>query len=64
MSNIEYKVIEQNYSPAGDITYIMQATYVNDELKELECVGWYSGEPMEYEYYKNYIGRNKAVYNL
>ena len=42
---IETKVIETNYAPSADITYIMEATYRDGELTKLECVSWYSGEP-------------------
>lgn len=56
----EYDTIEQNYCPEADLTYIMKCKYLDGEIKEMECVGWYCGEPDEH--YEMYIGRNKAVY--
>ena len=54
---------EQTYAKDTDITFIMKYTYRNRDIKEAECVGWYSGEPdVDPNYYKSYIGRNKAVY--
>ena len=33
------------YVPDYDHTFIMEATYVNNECIMMECVGWYCGKP-------------------
>lgn len=54
---------EQVYAKDSDITFIMKYTYRDRDLKEAECVGWYSGEPdVDPDFYKSYIGKNKAIY--
>lgn len=35
------------YAPEGDITFIMQDTYVDGEYKSTEVIGFHYGEPSE-----------------
>lgn len=46
MKKIE-KNIENVYCKSTDITFIMEHTYVNNELKKIEVKGFYFGEPNE-----------------
>lgn len=50
------------YSEEYDHTFIMEATYINNECISMECIGWYCGEPdpVSTERYAN--REMKAVY--
>lgn len=58
-------VIEEHYCPTSDITYLMKYTYVSGDLKKMEVVAFYSGEPNEEDsqYYINHPGTT-AEYTL
>ena len=49
------------YADHHDMTFIMEDTYVGNEVASTECVGWYWGEPNE-EATQTFIGKLKAEY--
>ena len=40
-------IIEANYCPEADITYLMRYTYQDGQLVKMECIAFYCGEPNE-----------------
>lgn len=55
------KEIYTLYSAEGDMTFIMEDTYVNGEIVSTEMKGFYCGEP-ETAATKQYYGGLKAEY--
>lgn len=49
------------YSKDGDLTFIMEDVYENDEPVSTECKGFYFGEPSEI-LNKTYYGKLKATF--
>lgn len=49
------------YAPDGDITFIMQDTYVGGEYKSTEVIGFHYGEPDENSI-EWYSGKLKAEF--
>ena len=35
------------YAKDGDMTFIMQDTFIDGQYKSTECIGWHYGEPAE-----------------
>ena len=63
LSTVTYETNEI-YQAEEDITFVMECSYVNGNLKSQECVGWYHGEPNAY-YTAQYSDRKmKATYDL
>lgn len=54
---------ETAYAPDKDLTFIMKCTYAGDNLTEMECIGFYHGEPnsMDTAYFTKYASL-KATY--
>lgn len=51
------------YAPEGDLTFIMQDTYVDGECKSSEVIGFHYGEPDENSI-ECFIGKMKAEFDL
>lgn len=51
------------YAPEGDLTFIMQDTYVDGELKSTEVIGFHFGEPNENSI-QCFGGKMKAEFTL
>jgi hypothetical protein len=49
------------YAPDGDITFIMQDTYIGENLKSTEVIGFHYGEPNK-DSINIYSGKRKAEY--
>lgn len=48
--------IEYETHTDGELTFVMEVIYdENNEIRRMECVGWYCGEPNDEdtEHYKN-----------
>lgn len=39
--------IREVYAEADDMTFIMEEEFVGEDVKSIECIGWYCGEPNE-----------------
>lgn len=51
------------YAPEGDLTFIMQDTYVDGELKSTEVIGFHYGEP-DGNSIECFSGNTKAKFDL
>lgn len=64
--NLTYTEIEENYCPTTDTTFLMECTYTtaDKELKSMEVIGFYCGEPNadDTQFYAN-NRTTKAYYN-
>ena len=49
------------YAMEGDMTFIMQETYEDGDLKCTECVGWHYGEP-DKDSIESFSGSMKAIF--
>lgn len=45
LRHMETKQLVPMYSQGHDITFIMEETWIGDDLARQEVVGWYCGEP-------------------
>ena len=56
--------IEEHYSPTTDTTFLMECTYKNGNLREMEVISFYSGEPNAHDTYYYTANRStKAIFN-
>ena len=48
--------IEEHYCPTSDITYLMKCTYIGEDIKRMDVIAFYSGEPNkeDTEWYTEY----------
>ena len=62
----DFTMIEEDYCPTSDTTYLMKRTYIKGELAEREVIGFYSGEPHKEatEAYSTACKGTKATYIL
>lgn len=62
----DFEMIEEDYCPTSDTTYLMKHTYIKGELSEREVIGFYSGEPHKEatEAYSTVCKGTKATYIL
>lgn len=62
----DFEMIEEDYCPTSDTTYLMKHTYIKGELAEREVIGFYSGEPHKEatEAYSTVCKGTKATYTL
>lgn len=62
---MEKIVIEEHYCPTADITYLMKVTYIGEDIKRMDVISFYCGEPNEEDtehYTRN--PKNYAIYTL
>lgn len=61
LSLLETEKIYTTYAPETDMTFILRDIIKGNDLKSIECIGWYYGKPNEKDT-EQFIGSMEAEY--